>query len=521
MKRRVSASLAILAAGAGLAVGQVRPGSVLVTEDPTPPRSVIRSDGSPAAPRPAPVSPRPPAIKPVAATQTPPPETPPPAPVRVPADPGNKPSVPASGTNVIEPPVAESRSAIPAIVAQDTSPVVAPEPGSAAHGYSSRLMEPVFPWTKCGRRTCGTVYIDTPYIWLDTQMTYSWINTATSVPLVTAGAPNAAVPGALGDPGTTVLVDGQNLTENPFYGGRFLLGGWFDECQYFGAEGGYFFLGARERGFIASANGNPGLDGLFIPYFNPNTGIEDAMAVATGPPNQASGWVQVTSRTRVQGAEGHFLFSFARGLNFRTDALMGVRWLGLDEDLIIEQTINQQPLNQILVPTTTNITDVFSTRSDFIGLDLGFKSHWQRNCWSMDVVTRIALGGTHQTIRNNAGTTLTAPGFFADTPGFGRLITATNIGEFTKDVFSVVPEIGATLAYQPTSWCRFNVGYNWTYWTNVIRAGDQVDHVVNPNGVASLPQFNPTQIEPRRPAIIFNQSDLWIQSVSLGVQFMY
>jgi hypothetical protein len=356
----------------------------------------------------------------------------------------------------------------------------------------------------------------TPYFWANFNYMASWIKPdRTLQPLVTLGAPNAAVPGALDDPGTTVLFDGRSLHEQPFWGGRFNVGTWFDECQYCGLEGGYFFLGSQDRGFIASANGAPGLPGLYVPFFDPLTGIQDAFVVAQQ--QRSSGIVEINSRTRVQGAEGHFLFSFMRGMTWRSDAIVGVRWLILDEEIVVQETIRLQD-----DATTIGVLDTFTTRNDFIGLDLGFKTQFRRDKWFLNLVTRVALGGNNQQISNDGFTGATNTAGDSNVIRAGRLTGPANIGNFNNDIFAVVPEVGLTLGYQPRNWLRVSLGYNWMYWDNVVRPGGNIDPVVNPIGVPTSGQFNPNALyEPRRPGVPYNLTDFWVQSVAIGIEVLY
>jgi hypothetical protein len=437
------------------------------------------------------------------------------------------PIVPSTPPEVkeIKPPEKSVEIPAPEMKPVQTAPLAITELPANAVGrypsYATDLIQPHFPWTKMGRRLCGTVYVDTPYVWLDAQYLWGWTKQDHAVPLVTSGAVNSANRGALGDPGTTVLFDGQQLQDEPYHGGKFMVGGWLDECQYCGIEGGYFFFASQDRGFIAGDNGYPGLPGLYMPYFDPLSGSESAFAIAD--PGQASGVININSRTRVQGAEGHFLFSFARNLRMRMDALVGVRWLGLDEDLTIEQNIRQGPGNGFVVSSDVGVFDQFGTRTDFIGADIGFKTHFERNFWSLDILTRIAFGGNHQVFRGLGwtGITFDLPDFGTPVTQGGRYVGPANNGIFSNDRFAIVPEIGVTIGYMPTHWFKFTLGYNWVYWTDVIRVGAQVDRVINPIGVPTSNQYQSSIYEPRRPGVAFNESDIWLQSITLGMQFLY
>ena len=67
------------------------------------------------------------------------------------------------------------------------------------------------------------------------------------------------------------------------------------------------------------------------------------------------------------------------------------------------------------------------------------------------------------------------------------------------------------------------VGYNFLYWSNVIRPGDQIDTVIDVNRV---PRFVPPGVivpdaGVQRPAVLFRETDFWAQGINFGVQYRW
>ena len=62
---------------------------------------------------------------------------------------------------------------------------------------------------------------------------------------------------------------------------------------------------------------------------------------------------------------------------------------------------------------------------------------------------------------------------------------------------------------------RVTVGYNVMWWTNVARAGDQIDLRVNPNLLG--PPLTP--VNAQQPVV--RDSTMWIQGLTLGVMLNY
>jgi hypothetical protein len=164
------------------------------------------------------------------------------------------------------------------------------------------------------------------------------------------------------------------------------------------------------------------------------------------------------------------------------------------------------------------ITDRFETRNRFHGADLGVVFVGCRGRWSADLLMRLAIGTNQQDVTIRGSTTVTgstvAGNNFTNATG-GLLAQRTNIGDYSRDRFAVVPELGITGGYQISSHWRATVGYTFLYWSSVVRPGDQIDRDVNPNLLP--PEATPfTGLE--RPAFNFVESDLWVNGLNLGLE---
>ena len=106
----------------------------------------------------------------------------------------------------------------------------------------------------------------------------------------------------------------------------------------------------------------------------------------------------------------------------------------------------------------------------------------------------------------------------------GLLATGPNLGNFSQTAFSVVPEVTLNVGYQLTPTLRAYVGYNFLYWTNVIRPGDQIDRVVDLSFVPNSQLANGQPVPfsgVARPRAAFSESDLWVQGVQFGAELRW
>ena len=342
-------------------------------------------------------------------------------------------------------------------------------------------------------------------------------------------ATSSTVPlgGQLGAVGTTTLFSGdQNY--NARHGGRFTIGTWLDDCQTTGIEGSYFFLNGSSDNFNASSTGAPGSDVLARPFFNVITGLQDRQLIAS--PGVSSGTIGISSSSQLQGANLNMLCNLCCCGNecgccqtddyvasgYRMDLISGFRFLQLNEDLVIAENITGLAGGP-LAGQTINVVDRFSTRNNFYGGQVGARTEYYRGPWFVNVSGSVALGSTHQEVEIRGTSTFTPPG--VTQPG-GLLALPTNIGNYSRDKFTVVPEIGINVGRQLTKNLRAYVGYNFIYWSSVVRPGDQIDPVINPTQIPTAAGPG-TLVGPARPAFAFHDTDFWAQGINFGVAFSF
>jgi hypothetical protein len=336
-----------------------------------------------------------------------------------------------------------------------------------------------------------------------------WLRGSPVPPLVTAGSAGDAIPGALGSPGTEILFGGRSYNQGPLSGGRFFVGYWFGPCRKLGIELGGFFLGPRTTSFSASSNGAPGSMILARPFIDAATGNQTVEGVAG--PGVLAGTVSASIYTFLWGTEANLRSNICCGPNYFIDGIAGFRNVNLYERLRIDETLNALASGGSFV-----INDTFQTHNNFYGGQLGLvgEARWGR--WSVNMFGKVALGVTQQVVNINGSTLITPPGGTATAFPGGLLTQPSNIGHFSRDVFGVVPEAGVNLGYQLTPHLRTFIGYNFLYWNNVVRPGQQIDLVVNTNQIPPAIGGGPA-----RPAFSFQHSDFWAQGITFGLEFRY
>jgi hypothetical protein len=293
-----------------------------------------------------------------------------------------------------------------------------------------------------------------------------------------------------------------------------MAGYWFDDDRLLGFEVGGFFLNTQSTTYSLLSNGNAP---LYRPLFNTSTGLSGVEIVANSlvpsqMPNGLStaGGFSSTLKSSFWGAEGNLRSCLLCGDNYFIDGLLGFKTLALDEGLTLRES-----------PTLSNglgflVEDQFKTRNQFYGGQVGIVAETRYDRWIFNVQAKLGIGETSQTVVINGSTIVLPPGGGSAAFPAGIYAGASNIGSYHRQVFSVVPDLGASIGYQLTNHIKIFAGYDFIYWTNVLRPGQQIDQVINPNLVPGGPGGGPA-----RPSFAFQNSDFWAQGIKVGVEFRY
>lgn len=351
-----------------------------------------------------------------------------------------------------------------------------------------------------------------PALWADAELLMWWLRGAPLPPLVTQGSPTDTNPGALGQPGTSVLYGGKPQDFGPFEGLRITLGGQIADSGL-GLEGSGMLLEHRTQIFTAASNAN-GQPLLANPLFFSDLGQEGSFLISGQVPAPIVGNTTIASSLHLWGTEVHPILNLWQGQSLRVDGFVGFRYLDLEEDLRIATFANDiaNDIQQLSV-------DGFHTRNQFYGADLGAKVRWCSDRLSMDLGARVALGATHQVVNVDGITTASGAGaFLVGTYPAGIYAQPTNIGRQENDHFSVIPQVQLKASYAVLRNLQVFVGWDYLYWSSVVRPGDQIDRAVNSN-LLSFP--GQPLVGPANPQPLFQRTAFWAQGVTFGVELQF
>jgi hypothetical protein len=329
---------------------------------------------------------------------------------------------------------------------------------------------------------------------------------------------------------TQILYGNQRILNDLRSGGRIRVGTMVGPCGCDALEGEYFGLGDLRQRFAATSPGTPAIG---RPFFDPNPAVTDPYrAELVALEGNVAGTVAVDSMTRFWGLGARWRRTLmceqtvcddwcgcpVEGSR-RADLIVGWRYLKLDEELNIQENLQTLPNNGLNQGVGTfQVNDRFHTFNDFNGVDFGFVWQNRRGCWTLDLNTKLAAGVMHQRTAIFGETSATPAGGATTTGTGGLLAQTTNIGDHSRNVFAVLPELGLNLGYQWSPCIRCTFGYTFMYMSNVVRPGTIIDTQVD-SRLLPLAGNNPAGAT--RPQFRWVDDDLWAQGMNFGLQFDY
>ena len=389
----------------------------------------------------------------------------------------------------------------------------------------------------CGGRTecdqCTDGFCCTccgPQHWLRTEYLLWWADGMRTPPLLTTADEVEDLPLPNGE----ILYGANKILQKERSGGRIRFGTWFDCNSTWGIEGDYLGLDKKGEQFIEGCDSD-GLPFLGRPFFNVNprdnssaplTAQEDAELVCA--PGRVSGTIGVHTLSDYHSSGARFRWNLCQNefcspesgeiLNngrWRLDLLLGYRFgrlresLGIREDLTsIEESFEGD----------IDLRDRFMSRNEFHGGEIGANWEYQRGCWSLDLLGRLALGNNHQQVDIDGVTSSTPLGGSKQTFRGGLLAQESNIGHYEQDEFNVVPELSATVGFRLADCLRFTTGYTFIYWSQVVRPGDLIDRNINGDFLNTDINGIPSE-GGAKPAFVFRDADFWLHGVNFGLHY--
>ena len=380
------------------------------------------------------------------------------------------------------------------------------------------------PESAAGNACCYDSFAGAPgRFWFSGEYLY-WNTSGAHLPPMVSTVTNLDNPsGSL----QTVFGD-REVRDGTHEGYRIDLGMWLDCCHNWGLEADYFDVTGQPDNYDSGLsngfnNGNP--FPIVRAFYDPGlvNGVPLGIQLSgVAYPNQYVGRITVDTDDYFQSAgvwlrrnlrasewstnnqEVNWTNSCAR--TFRLDAIAGYRFARLIDS--VDERDDEMSINRASADYLTEYTyiDSYHAVNTFNGADLGLNAVCTFGRWSVDVVTKAAIGFNNQYVRLYGLEQVDA----SNTGGGIQASSGTQ--EYSRDRFSAIPELTVTGGYQVTDHVKITVGYDLLYWSAVVRAADQI--AVEPT--TGYPYG--TLVNSTLPPFSFNESHFLAQGLRLGAE---
>ncbi len=359
--------------------------------------------------------------------------------------------------------------------------------------------------------------------WVRTDYLMWWTNGAYLPPLVTTspdGTPRSEA-GVLGEPGTRVVF-GDSMVGDAMRSGIRTRGGMRLGCgDTWALEGEYFTLFDQSAEYDSGPRSDRRI--LSRPFYDIELGRERAELVSYD--DYLDGRVTVDFHDYFQSAGVWARYNLAccaapvcdpcQVRSRRVQLVAGYRYFNLSDTTIIREDLLGGP-DSLEPGTRFQIDDSFHARNDFHGAELGLVTQWIRGRWSLELLSKVALGNNHQVVFIDGSQTISRVGLPAERYDEGIFAGWPNINRYTRDSFTMIPQLGVELGYDWNRRLRTTLGYNILYWASVTRSGDQIELVLDPR---NFPPNTPSGLPfPQFPG---RTSDFWAQGLNLGLELAF
>jgi hypothetical protein len=99
------------------------------------------------------------------------------------------------------------------------------------------------------------------------------------------------------------------------------------------------------------------------------------------------------------------------------------------------------------------------------------------------------------------------------------------MGRYFRNEVSFVPEGELSIQYHFAPRWTAKLGYDFLYWTSVVRPGKQIDRRLDTRRVPSDRNYdtNPDPLDPlvTLPSFTFHNSDFWTGGLTFGLQWIF
>lgn len=372
------------------------------------------------------------------------------------------------------------------------------------------------------------------------------------VPLVTFASIDDAIPGAIGQPNTRILLGEEDIGMGWMQGFEVIGKSWID--RKIGLEAAYLLLPKVQERKSTRTSGEPDSPNLAVPIFDV-TGVfglngipGETIYILPGPFDETpffSGFFNINLSSQFQGAEINAFYELQTQSQYALEWIWGLRWFQLEESLKFEINTTTVP-NSPEPFNSSQFLDRFQMTNNFVAGQIGIKGGFHLNRWRLEGMIKGALGASIEEMKiRGSSNTLTGTVWFLtagtgnETLAGGIFTQPSNTGALRKTPFAYSFETRVNSLLEITKNWTIDIGYTFLWISKVFRPGNQIDRNINSTRTAladasrattgigpgpipfGTPLSAPAPEGETAPKVLFRQSSFWAQGLSVGIRLNF
>ncbi len=358
----------------------------------------------------------------------------------------------------------------PAESATEPLPAIATEGTVIPNGFDEGMMFGEFAGPPImGCDPCPVI----PTRWASFEYLLWWRTGQSLPPLVTSSPDGTAQEeaGVLGFDTTQVLYGGSTDGGDVRPGGRIILGVALDPMACHAIEGRFFILGDSS---ISYSNASADSPILARPFLDDSNDSQASLLLAF-PDFTTNGTVTVQGDSEVLGGSVLYRLLANRAGASSLQILGGYEFARINESLSISN--GTESLTEPIPGTTFDVRDDFAANNEFHGGSIGLAFLHDAPRWNLELFGKVAFGNMNQVVNISGQSVITTPSpdSSTETLPFGLLAQGANLGQTSRNQFTVAPEFGINLNWHLTQLWNLKAGYSFLYWNHVAQAASQID----------------------------------------------
>lgn len=226
--------------------------------------------------------------------------------------------------------------------------------------------------------------------------------------------------------------------------------------------------------------------------------------------------INISHHTEILGADTYLRTNLVNGTGFRLDLIGGYQYSQIRDNLTLQAVTTN--VTGTFLPGSAGpgdsrfLQDRFDANNKFHGGTLGLMGDMQYRRFKLSMAVKVAFGTMKQQVTVDG---IEDDTFDPSSPfSAGTFALNTNIGTYEQNLEAVIPSLEIKLGYDV--WCGLHafVGYNATYWSEVVLAANTINPRLDDRQFSDLDIIGAAT----EPEFFFNSTDFWMQGLTFGIE---